>query len=358
VRIRLRGREPIARTFPTVAEAVSWRKDALLNVRRGRDIDLGGRKTLAAVCAEWLKDARAGTVRARGGDAYKPSAIRSYERTLRLRVHGPDAPMAWLGAEPIEDIRRADLQELVDRLTTAGCAPKTIEATVIPLKAIFRREMERDRLKVNPTVGLRLPRGEKPRDRIADPVEAEALLAALPDRDRANWATAFYAGLRRGELRALRVRNFDLDADVIHVERGWDDVEGEIATKGRNHRRVPIPSVLREELLAHLMRTGRRADPDALVFGETATQPFAPEALTRRADAAWAAAELNRIELHECRHTFASYAVAAGVNPKALSTYMGHASITITLDRYGHLFPGNEAEAASLLDAYLRRATG
>jgi integrase len=45
--------------------------------------------------------------------------------------------------------------------------------------------------------------------------------------------------------------------------------------------------------------------------------------------------------------------IAAGVNAKALSTYMGHANISITLDRYGHLMPGNEEEAAGLLDAYL-----
>jgi integrase len=45
--------------------------------------------------------------------------------------------------------------------------------------------------------------------------------------------------------------------------------------------------------------------------------------------------------------------IAARVNAKTLSTYMGHASITITMDRYGHLMPGNEAEAAGLLDAYL-----
>lgn len=57
--------------------------------------------------------------------------------------------------------------------------------------------------------------------------------------------------------------------------------------------------------------------------------------------------------LHECRHTFASLMFAAGVNAKALSIYMGHASITITLDRYGHLMPGNEEEAAELLDTYL-----
>jgi hypothetical protein len=48
--------------------------------------------------------------------------------------------------------------------------------------------------------------------------------------------------------------------------------------------------------------------------------------------------------------------IAAGVNAKALSTYMGHANISITLDRYGHLMPGNEDEAAGLLDAYLERA--
>ena len=49
--------------------------------------------------------------------------------------------------------------------------------------------------------------------------------------------------------------------------------------------------------------------------------------------------------------------IAAGVNAKALSTYMGHASITITLDRYGHLLPGNEHQAAQLLDSWLTNNT-
>jgi len=75
-----------------------------------------------------------------------------------------------------------------------------------------------------------------------------------------------------------------------------------------------------------------------------------------RARRAWKAAGLEPVTLHECRHTFASLMIAAGVNAKALSTYMGHATISITLDRYGHLMPGNEAEAAGLLDAYLDRA--
>jgi integrase len=65
---------------------------------------------------------------------------------------------------------------------------------------------------------------------------------------------------------------------------------------------------------------------------------------------------LNPIGLHECRHTFASLMIAASVNAKALSVYMGHSSVMITYDRYRHLMPGNENEAAGLLDDYLARA--
>jgi integrase len=93
-----------------------------------------------------------------------------------------------------------------------------------------------------------------------------------------------------------------------------------------------------------------------LVFGRTKDQPFAPRTLNRRADRAWKAAGLEPIGFHECRHTFASLMIAAGVNAKALQTFMGHASITITLDRYGHLFPGAEDEAAAMLDAFLERS--
>jgi integrase len=60
--------------------------------------------------------------------------------------------------------------------------------------------------------------------------------------------------------------------------------------------------------------------------------------------------------LPRAKPTFASLMIAAGVNAKALSAFMGHASITITLDRYGHLMPGSEDEAAGLMNAYLERA--
>jgi integrase len=64
---------------------------------------------------------------------------------------------------------------------------------------------------------------------------------------------------------------------------------------------------------------------------------------------------LEPITLHECRHTFASLMIAAGCNAKALSTYMGHATVGTTMDLYGHLMPGNESESVALLDSYLER---
>jgi integrase len=88
------------------------------------------------------------------------------------------------------------------------------------------------------------------------------------------------------------------------------------------------------------------------VFGATDNSPFSPQSLQRRADTAWSSAGLKRLTLHDCRHSYASLMIAAGVNAKGLSSYMGHSSIQITFDRYGHLMPGNENEAAGLLDAY------
>jgi integrase len=224
---------------------------------------------------------------------------------------------------------------------------------MLPLRAVYRRAVARGEVAINPTARLEMPAVRGGRDRVAPPDECVQLLHALRSADRVVWATAMYGGLRRGELMALRVEDIDLAAGVIHVRRGWDAHAGEITTKSGNDRRVPIPGILRDYLDEHLLGLGR---PTGLVFGVSAVSPFCDTALRERSERAWKRAKLERITLHECRHTFASLMIAAGVNAKALSTYMGHATISITLDRYGHLMPGSEDEAAGLLDAYLERA--
>jgi integrase len=292
---------------------------------------------------------RSGKVRTRSGDLYKPSAIRSYERALRDRV------LPELGAKRLGDVQRRDVQRLADDLLGEGLDPSTVRNVLMPLRVIYRRAIEDGDLAVNPTGHLRLPAVRGRRERIASPEEPKLLLAALPDRDRALWATALYAGLRRGELMALRWEDVDLATGVIHVERAYDEkARVHIEPKSNAGRRtIPIVGALRDQLLAHKAREDRGA---GLVFGTAAETPFVTSNVWRRAQVAWRRAGLEPIGLHESRHTFASLLIAAGVNAKAITTYMGHSSIQTTYDLYGKLMPGSEAEAAALVDAYLDRA--
>jgi integrase len=343
----VRDGKKLRKTFSNLSEAKGWRADATSAVRKGT-MRSPSTQTLREAASAWLKGAEDGVIRTRSGDPYKPSALRSYQASLNQRI------LREFGSVRLSALSRVDLQDYADRLLSEGLDPSTIRNTLMPLRAIYRRAVARGEVTVNPTTGLELPAVRGRRDRIASPAEAAALLTALPEEDHALWATAMYAGLRRGELMALRWEDIDLKANVITVSRSWDVKAGIIEPKSQAGKRtVPIASVLRELLITHRLRSGRS---EALAFGRDSARPFEPVTLSERASRAWEKAELEAITLHECRHTFASLMIAAGVNAKALSTYMGHASVMITLDRYGHLFPGNEEEAAGLLDSYLSEA--
>jgi integrase len=151
---------------------------------------------------------------------------------------------------------------------------------------------------INPTTGLELPAVRGRRDRIATPAQAAALIAALPETERALRATAFYAGLRLGELQALRDSDVDLAAGVIHVQRSWDKVAGPIAPKSRaGVRKVPIVSVLR----VHLAERRLRARAKDFFFGDDG--PFNDDTARARATKAWKQANLEPIGFQDARHT-------------------------------------------------------
>lgn len=337
----------IYKTFRTLAAAKAWRADAQVGLRKGT-MRAPTRITVREAAEAWLEGVKTGAIDARGGTPYKPSAIRSYEGALRHRV------LPHFGGTRLSDVRHIDLQDFAERLRAEGLDPSTIRNTIMPLRTIYRRAVARGDVGLNPTSGLELPAVTGRRDRIASQAEASKLLAALPELDRAFWATAFYAGLRRGELLALRWEDVNLVSRRIRVERAWDERAGFIEPKSRAAKRtIPIVAPLRAHLISHKRLTDREY---GLVFGTTANQPPTPSNIWRRAHAAWKAAKLNPIGLHECRHTFASLMIDANSNVKELTVYMGHASVTTTFDLYGKLMPGNEDDALKRMDAYFERA--
>jgi integrase len=343
-----REKKKLRRSFPTLGAAKSWRVDAGAALHRGQ-LQITKPILLHEAAAAWLEGARAGTIRTRAGDTYKPSALTSYESALRNWV------LPRLGHRKLAEIRRRDLEDLSEQMLALGRDPSTIRNALMPLRAIYRRAISREEVMSNPTVGLQLPAVRGRRDRIATPTEAAALMAALSESERALWATALYAGLRRGELQALRWEDIDLTSNIISVRRSWDDkAHLTVAPKSAaGHRSVPIAAVLRSQLAQHRLRTGGHD----LAFGNGDT-PFVPTTAWRRALTAWRKAGVEPISFHEARHTAASLMIAAGINAKALSSYLGHTSVALTYDRYGHLMPGNEQAATTLLDTYLTATAG
>jgi integrase len=363
----------VSRSFPTQAEARKWRTLKQNEAARGIRL-IGTPQTLGEAADAFLEGIESGAIRSKRGTPYKPSAARGYRNALELHI----IPAIGRGAR-LSRIQRRDVQRIVDDMLARRSSPSTIRNAVKPLQAIYRRAIENGELAASPCERLRLPAAEGKRDRIATPDESGRLLAALTS-DRALWSAAFYAGLRLGELRALDWSRVDLAAGVIRVERAMDATGVIIEPKSKAGRRtVPIIEPLRRELVLHRLATGRE---DGYVFGVSASKPFAWAGVMGRAGKAWLRTyecgcasdakkdadvpkvcrehkrpSLAPIGLHEARHTYASWLIAAGVNVKAISTYMGHGSVSVTLNIYGHLLPGNEAEAAGMLERFLELAT-
>ena len=356
-----REKKRITKSFRREAEAKRWRVDARRAVERG---ELGGAprdaRTLAEALREFVAGMESGIVRPKGRKRYKPNTIRSYERVSRVYIEG-----SAVGGMKVAEIRRRDLQDFADDLLGSGLAAGTVSNVLNPIQAFYRRALDRDELTYNPAERIDLPSwGTKRPKRIASAAEAVQLLAALHLEDRPIWATAFYAGLRRGELQALRVCDVDFEANVIAVERGWDQEEGVIEPKSLAGRRtVPLLAILRGYLEGSL-ETTRRSGED-LLFGRTIEEAFYASTIDHRAKRAWKVANAASTEeadatsfprpitLHECRHTFASLLIDAGANPKAIQQFMGHSKIQTTFDVYGHLLPGSHDEVRERMDSYL-----
>ena len=175
-------------------------------------------------------------------------------------------------------------------------------------------------------------------------------------------------GMRRAEACGLRWADVDLDANgelggVLTVRHTIQRIKGEVVlggTKSGGSRTVDIDAKMvralrlhRKRQVAERLQSGDRFVDHGLVFARPTGESWSPDGVGQAFDRVVKRAGLERIRLHDLRHTHATLLLAAGVNVKVVSERLGHSSVAFTLDRYVHVQPGQQAQAAADMAALL-----
>jgi integrase len=206
---------------------------------------------------------------------------------------------------------------------------------------VVRAAVEDRVIPTNPLERLPLPRIQREEMRFLRVEELWQLTDAMDARYRGLVLLGGYGGLRIGEMLALRWGRVDLATGRIDIVEGLTDLAGTISfgppkTKAAL-RSLTLPrSVVNElEVLA-----GDTASPGQLVFRSPEGHAVRPGLLRRRFwNPAVESARLTPLRMHDLRHTAVALWIAAGANPKQIAVRAGHTSVSVVLDRYGHLFP-------------------
>ena len=229
--------------------------------------------------------------------------------------------------------------------------PRAKEVAGARLKQIIRRATDELLLPHNALQTLKIPQATPKEARFLTLAEVDRIADEIHPHFRTLIRSAAFLGLRQGELFGLHPDNLDLaNRRVRVVEQLLGDVSppvrGDVKTK-TSKRVVTIPSLLIPELQEQL---NQRASDD-FVFTSVQGTPIRKSNFTRRYwKPAATATGFAEVVFHELRHTAATIAIQAGAHPKALQLRMGHSSITVTLDRYGHLMPGADEALADSID--------
>jgi integrase len=332
-----------AKVFARKVDAQNWLDNIVSEQVTGTwtDPKLSG-QTFGALAERWIqtKATRA------------PKTVAGYRSLLDVVV----LPR-WSNV-PLRDITFEDLQQWVSGLSVNGSsrfggkglsASRVIQAHQV-VDQVLKYAVKAKRLPANPADGIELPRKHEVDQRYLTHEQLHRL-AVASGRLRTLVLMLGYCGLRFGEAAALRVGDVNIKTRRIRVRRSVTNVTGKGLTEGatKNHgaRTVPVP-----KFLAPLLETeiGERAET-ALLFLSRRGGYLTVGEVRWVFDPAAKAVGLGGLTPHELRHTCASLAIAAGANVKVLQTLLGHKTATLTLDRYGHLFPDDLGRIADAFDA-------
>ena len=354
--VKTKDGRKLRKSFRRREDAVRWRDRLRVGVRN-RTVTAPTSTTFRQYAQQWLAGARTGVNLTRDLQTYKPWTVRSYAKHIK-RLYPA------IGCMRLSAIELHHLQDAANELLASGLSASSVRNTFDPVRKIFARAVREQLIAVNPTVGLELRAADGHRDWVDWPERVARALAALPEAERGPWTVAFYAGLRLGELQALRWSDVDFDRGVICVERSWDPQVGPIAPKSRaGRRRVPMSMLVRRELRELKRRSGRHGDE--LVFSENGEWAFVPQTLHRHTKQAWMEAGLTAEweadgmaapGLHDARHHCLTHWGRVW-DIGRLHQAAGHSDIRQS-QRYLHVPPGRDAEDAARLDADLGEDVG
>lgn len=278
----------------------------------------------------------------------KPKTLVGYESNLRAHV------LPRFGRYELRQVSRLDVEEWVAELRSKGLGQSGVRQARQILNSMMNLAVETGYLATNPVAGVRIARERQPEMLFLTAEEVERLATAIrPEYSTLVYVFA-YGGLRWGELAALRRRRCHLLQSRLEIAESVSEARGELhfgSTKTYRTRMVVIPGFLRDLLAEHLSRSVPD-DPAALVFTSPKGHPLRNTNFRRNI---WypALAEAGLPEglrIHDLRHTCASLLISQGAHPKAIQAHLGHSSIAVTMDKYGHLFPSDIDALAHSLD--------
>lgn len=308
--------------------------------------------TVGTFLRTWLDGAR---------PSLKPASWQRYDDAVRLHL----TPL--LGSVQLAKLTPEQCQAAYAALLDRGLSPGTVRRDHATLRRALEMAVRWRRLSVNAAALATPPRPPRREMTALSAEQSRSLLAAAAGKPlEALLTLAVTAGLRQGELCALRWDDVDLEHGTLRVVatvqrvRGRGLVVSEPKTT-RSRRRVELGAAAVASLARHRsaqaaerLRAGTMWTDRGLVFTGPTGAHLDKALLTRRFRGLLADAGLPPVRFHDLRHTAATLMLGRGVHPKIVSEMLGHSTVAITLDLYSHVTPTMQREAASAMDALLR----
>ena len=302
----------------------------------------------------------------------RPRTLAGYRDIFERYIEPAIGPLKLL------KLHRGTVKDFLARLRADGYSKDTVRRARATLSVMLGDAVEDRLLPLNPVLqltrrGRRMQAGvisKADRQKKVTPMTYEQLatfLATATARAGKREATMFLAladaGLRPGEVLALRWVDFDPSARTLTVERAVS--AGEVGpTKTAEIRTVDVTSRLAEALSefqataeAEALVADPRRDPSPWMFPSSADAPLDPSAVAKVFRSVLCAAGLPRFRLYDLRHTFATHLLAQGAPITYVAAQLGHAKLTTTLTYYAHWLPSGDKSYIDRLEA-LRIASG